>query len=61
MVTDLDVEVPGVVLIMRNVDTGVVGYNPIVKGEDCLYATNLYVEVPGVVLIMRNVDPGVVD
>ena len=46
------------VLIMRDMNPGVVGDNHLMQGEDCL---NLYVEVPGVVLIMPNVDPGVVD
>jgi hypothetical protein len=57
IVTNLYVEVPGVVLIMRDMDPGVVGDDPLMQGEDC---PNLYVEVPGVVLIMRDVDPGVV-
>ncbi len=57
IVTDLYVEVPGVVLIMGDVDPGVVGDDPLMQGEDC---PNLYVEVLGIVLIMSYVDPGVV-
>ncbi len=34
--TNLYVEVPGVVLIMRDVDPGVVGDDPLMQGEDCL-------------------------
>jgi hypothetical protein len=33
------VEVPGVVLIMRDMDP--VGDDPLMQGEDCLYFTNL--------------------
>ncbi len=35
-VTNLYVEVPGVVLIMRNMDPGVVGDDPLMQGEDSL-------------------------
>jgi hypothetical protein len=35
IVTNLYVEVPGGVLIMRNMDPGVVGDDPLMRGEDC--------------------------
>jgi hypothetical protein len=35
IVTNLNVEVPGVVLIMRNMDPGVVCDDPLMQGEDC--------------------------
>ncbi len=41
IVTNLYMEVPGVVLVMRDVDPGVVGDDPLMQGEDCLYFTNL--------------------
>jgi hypothetical protein len=36
LISDLYVEVPGVVLIMRNMDPGVVGDDPLMQGEDGL-------------------------
>jgi hypothetical protein len=35
IVTNLYVEVPGVVLIMRDVNPGVMGDNPLMQGDDC--------------------------
>jgi hypothetical protein len=35
IVTNLYVEVPGVVLIMRDMDPGVVGDDSLMHGEDC--------------------------
>ena len=59
IVTNLNVEVPGVVLIMRNVDPGVVGDDPLMQGEDCLitrfYPTDLSSQARNKFIICYNI------